>query len=530
MQKRFLIFLGLAIFSGWLMFRTLSYDVSHHQILVSGKFWSDFGGYLPQIRSFSLGKNWPPQYPLFPGEPTKYHFLFYMLTGLLEKTGVRIDLALNILSASGFFLLLVMIWLLGLEIFEDERVSWLSLLFFLFNGSFSFLDFIRKYPLSSHSFTDVIHLKDFVSFAPWNDSHIAAFWNLNVFSNQRHFGLSIALGLLVIYFIYSHHRRGMYLVGFLAGLLIVLNQAVFACVLLFIFSFFLFDRTSRLPLLFSALGGIPWVVIAYLTSSHTPASLEVHYGFLLKDPLTAFSFFWYWLQNFGLHLFLIPIGFFLSPKKSRILIPPLVVIFILPNVLRLSVDIINNHKFFNFFLVLGVLFSAYALVTLWDKIVAARFIIPIVIIFLILGGVIDLFPVINDYYYSIPDIQSNPDATYFVKNTPPDSIVLNSTWFYHPASIAGRFIYNGYSYFTWSFGYDQISREQSTISIYTAKSKPAACKLLKSANISYVELNPHPENFITPNWNLWYNQFVPSYTNASSGLKVYSVFDNCKSL
>jgi hypothetical protein len=529
MRWRFLIFIPLAFLSGWLMWHTLSYSSADHQILVSGKFWSDFGGYLPQIRSFSLGKNWPPQYPLYPGVPTRYHFLFYMFVGLLEKAGLQLDWALNLPSAAGFFFLLVMLWLTAKKIFQKETVAWLSLLFFLFNGSFSFLDFFKKYPLSSQSLNYLINLRDFPSFAPWNGSQIAAFWNLNVFTNQRHLGLSLALGLLLVYLLYTRHSRGIYFVGFISGLFIVLNQAVFGIAILFVGWFFLVDSTLRKPLLISALGGLPLIYFTFLTIPTRPP-LNIHLGFLAPQPPALLGILNFWLLNFGLHLILIPIGFILAPKKVRILIPPLVVLFLIPNIFQLSVDIINNHKLFNFFLSLGVMFTAYTIVRIWDSALIGKIITPFLVFFLIFGGLIDLFPVINDTYFPVADIPANPDATYIVSHTPKDAVILNSTWFYHPASIAGRFIYNGYSYFTWSFGYDQVSREQTTVAIYSSPDKATACDLLRQANISYVELNPHHESFINPNWPLWSQVFTPAYTNPETRLKLYSVAQNCASL
>src|SRR4030042_3640834 len=96
-----LIFCCLTI-SSYLMFRTFSYDTQTSSILIASKLWSDFSAHIPLIRSFSLGQNWTPQYPIFPGEPIRYHFLFYLLVGMLEKIGIRIDWALNIPSLIGF--------------------------------------------------------------------------------------------------------------------------------------------------------------------------------------------------------------------------------------------------------------------------------------------------------------------------------------------------------------------------------------------------------------------------------------------
>ena len=63
------------IFSVWLMFSSFSYSDGSMQI--GSKAWSDFASTIPVIRSFSFGSNFPPEYPLFPGEPIHYHFLFF---------------------------------------------------------------------------------------------------------------------------------------------------------------------------------------------------------------------------------------------------------------------------------------------------------------------------------------------------------------------------------------------------------------------------------------------------------------------
>src|SRR5438309_1368384 len=104
----FLLLSSLA-FSLWLNFSTFSYaDGSMH---IAIKAWSDFGSHIPLIRSFSFGNNFPPQLPLFPGSPIRYHYLFYAFVGLLEKAGLRIDFALNIPSALGFTFLIMIIYL-----------------------------------------------------------------------------------------------------------------------------------------------------------------------------------------------------------------------------------------------------------------------------------------------------------------------------------------------------------------------------------------------------------------------------------
>ena len=75
-------------FSVFLMFFT--FHKEDGTLFIASKAWSDFGSHLPLIRSFSFGSNFPPEYPLFPGQPINYHFLFYFLVGLIEKAGIPI--------------------------------------------------------------------------------------------------------------------------------------------------------------------------------------------------------------------------------------------------------------------------------------------------------------------------------------------------------------------------------------------------------------------------------------------------------
>ncbi|MCJ7826137.1 hypothetical protein MUP56_00795, partial [Patescibacteria group bacterium] len=205
-MKRLVIFLLFSVlcllFSTWLMFRTFSFDKNTQSMEIAGKCWSDFGAHIPMIRSFSLGGNFDrmlsfrmPEYPIFPGAPIRYHFIFYMIVGLLEKLGIRIDWALNIPSIIDFSGLLTLIGILSYKLFKNYAVALLSVIFFLFNGSLSFLKFFEKNPLSPTTITDVLTNRTFSSFGPWDQGLVSAFWNLNIYTNQRHLTAGFAIGL-----------------------------------------------------------------------------------------------------------------------------------------------------------------------------------------------------------------------------------------------------------------------------------------------------------------------------------------------
>src|SRR5688500_9439733 len=99
-NKSLLLAILFAItFSSFLMFSTLSYKEG--SLVIDEKLWSDFQAHTPMVRSFSKGDNLPPEYPIFSGPKMQYHFGFYFLVGMLEKAGLRFDIAMNLLSTIG---------------------------------------------------------------------------------------------------------------------------------------------------------------------------------------------------------------------------------------------------------------------------------------------------------------------------------------------------------------------------------------------------------------------------------------------
>jgi hypothetical protein len=522
-------------FSYWLFFSTFSYR--NHTFFISTKLWSDFASHIPLIRSFSLGDNFPPEYPMFPGEPIRYHFFFYFLVGLLERVGIPINIALNGLSALSFFMLLILIYALGRDTFKKKSVGVIALFLFLCNGSFSFLEFFKTHPLSKHSLTEIVTNTTFPSFGPYDGKIVSAFWHLNIYTNQRHLALSFAIPLLIIYLLYirwdkeTRWVKKSFYISLLSGLLLFVNQATFLIALLWIAWFIILHPRRRIGLLFGALYGIP-IVFLFTRVVQTSTFFLVKPGFLINPPLTIPAFINYWVYNFGFVFVLLPLAMIISKKKALLHLVPLLILFTIPNIFQLSRDIINNHKFFNFFYLVAVIYIANLLVLLWStkKIlgVFTKTLAILLFFFLTLSGFIELMAIKNDYQITLNDYLTNPDVTYFVKNTPKDTIILNSTFLYHPASLAGRKVFYGYPYFAWSYGYDTTKREQIYLAIYQAQTKKVACKLLQLNNISYVELNNHPEEFIHPNIALFDTNFVKVYSNPITDFRVFNVASSCK--
>ncbi len=534
-----LIYLGFFLFSFYLMTHTFGYDSKKHHIVIASRLWSDFGAHIPLIRSFSFGDNWPPEYPLFPGEKIRYHFLFYFIAGILERIGVRIDWAINIPSILGFFLLLIMIYKLGTLLFERKIVGAIAVVFFLFNGSLSFLKFFEKHPLGPSTIRDILTLNQFPTFGPWNGDLVTAFTHLNVYTNQRHLAPSFAISLFIIYALMKrekqHHGKKIASIiplslgiGMLVGSLFFLNHPVLLITVIFCCYLFLFHATTRAPLLIAGITSLPFLFLFF--KIFQPSGMPVwDIGYLSKKPFAWTTFFEFWLHNFGFHLFLIPIGFLLAPKRIRFLFLPMLILFTIPNMYRFSPDMINNHKFFNFFTIIGGMYSAHVLFRLFQiRFVFFKILAIALLFFSTFSGILDFIVIHNDYYIFMQDIPKNKDAAFIADFTERDAVILNSTWF-HPASIAGRKIYNGYLFFTWSAGYPAFEREVVVKMIYQSEDRKTICSLLQREGISYVELNRNPEKFLEPIGMIW-ETFKPWYDNKKTGMRLYRTQDLCEHL
>jgi len=581
----FLFSVFCLLFSSWLMFHTFSYDQNAQAMEIAGKCWSDFGAHIPMIRSFSMGGNFDrminfqmPEYPIFPGAPIRYHFIFYMIVGFLEKIGVRIDWALNIPSIIGFSGLLILIGVLSYKLFKNYAVAFLSVLFFLFNGSFSFLKFFEKNPLSSHTFTDIATNTNFSSFGPWDGGLVSAFWNLNIYTNQRHLAAGFALGLgfisLVLFLEKKSWKNQLPYLLITVPLLSILpyfHQPMLIIIGLFMIWYFFVMKKIRIFLLLTGLVSVVPIALQLFAFS-TDASMFAWYpGYLIHETLTPINFLQYWYYNLGLHSILIPLGFLIAPMKVKKVVFPIFMLFIIANCFKFSVEIAANHKFFNFFMIFGNMLSAYVLVKIWNwnkkntkecgkqtkfcaaslplqdsahgkheigigdaskfsfATIAFRIFTILIFLSLTLSGIIDFFAVANDSKIPVIDIPRNEIASWIKDHTPTDAVILNTSYLYNPASIAGRSIFLGWPYFPWSAGYKE-NRMPIMKEMYENKNPSVYCPLLNKYNISYVTVESVSGNPDLPTIDPGYFRSVdePVFLTENNQYAIYSTNSLCQ--
>jgi hypothetical protein len=524
------------LFSVWLMFWTFQYKDG--QMVMLGRVWSDFAAHIPLIRSFSMGNNFPPEYPTFPGEPIRYHYLFFLVVGLLEKIGFNIAWALNIPSTIGLWLLLWMIYHTTLTLFRSRKAAILSIFLFLLNGTWSILEFVKKSNSIDQLFTKIISAPEYASFGPWDGKIVSAFWNWNIYLNQRHLALSFGVALALCYPLLrsaldKHFKLNriwypFIYVGFI--LFPLLHQAgyVMSVGWCLIWSLAFFKKLPKKLLVIYAWSFGFSLLTHFGLTQNTKQHTEIAFGYLAQEK-TLWGITKYWLYNLGFYSFLLPIIFVFAKPKIRWFFLPFIGFFVLANVFQLSTDMINNHKLINYVTIGGNIVVAGTFLVLWRKHWSLKPLIIALTLLITASGIADIFPVINNHFLYQADYPQSETQQWIKKNTPPNVVFLSNEFIFNPASIVGRKLFIDYGYFNWSMGYPDGERRELLKSFFSADIfKSDLCNLLVENNIRYVHIsNVHGTKEYDMDTSTLFTQFNPQYSTEKDEY-IYIVSQNCQ--
>lgn len=514
LKKRFELILVIAIiiFSGWLMGKSFGYNPISRSYWVARNEVGDFGLHLALTRSFSIGNNFPPESPFFPGPPLPYHYGFDLIAGMLEKAGIRLDLAVNLPSLIFFTLIIWLVYKLTPLITGQGRLSGLvAVILFIFPGSTKFWTYLFKSGISASTIRELWRIPDYLrSFS--GDSSL--YFTLNVFLNQRHLIAGMALSLLIIYILINNgfvkDKKKLFkqylLVGVIWGISIWFHNLLFIADGIIIASMLIFSGKLKqiLPII---LGSLVFILLKMsgLLNLVSQSGLPIiwHPGFL-AGPLTFLGIMSFWWQNLSLALFTIPLGIFITKKKTKPLIFALIVIFLMANLLQLSYRPEHNHAWINLVLIIGNIYSAGFLVYLWNHKAAGKALSVTLLLIMTFSGITDLFAIKNDFHYPIPDFYSNKLMYWIKNNTSPKSIFLAEANLYDPVTLSGRRNYLGPAYYLDVMGYRSSERAQSTSNFWQTDNRNTLIEI-RNAGINYIilPLKPGPDFKYQTNMEFW---------------------------
>lgn len=511
--------LGVCFFFGcWLMFATLNFW--HGSFLIRFAGWTDFGANLSLAQSLAVGHNFPTEHPFFPGEPVRYHFLFWFQTANLSYLGFNLVWSVNLLSLFSLMALLILIMTFAELLFGSRIVGRIAaILFFFASSSLSYIPFLASKPSLRNTVGSILRSTQFLdSGYPFRGENWGAL-SVDVFINQRHLISSVGILFVVLVFLVDFYRhkksiqnlevlntnkerrfqlpkdfRGdiwaLLFCGVLIGALPYWNGAIFVSALIILGGLFLLFpyRLYTVSLIGTAVVvGLPQVLMLKSGNWDQTRQSLFRLGYTIADP-TVWKILDYLAWTFGFKWILIFIALrFLSKDHRRFF---LAVSILLPVVflLQLSVDAFNNHKLLNVWGIFASIYAAYAAWQIGKAGVRQAVLASVLVLATIFGAIIDLFPVYNDPKLVVP-YKNDRLTTWVFENTKTSDVFLTQALLTHPILFAGRKIFMGNQLFAWTAGYNLVEREAKYKQMFEEQNPDELLRLLRANNIAYVGID-----------------------------------------
>ena len=386
-KKELILFGLLAAFITYMMFYVF---YMKEGILYSGlTVYGDYAPHTAMIRSFSMGNNFPTQYPHYGGADVKYHFMFQFLAGNLEYLGMRMDVAYNIVSLTSLTGFLMLLYQLALRITGKMCCGVLTIFLFFFRSGMAFFRFAWEHIQAGNLLET---LTENVSFIGYTTNENWGLWNFNVYLNQRHLAFGLLMVTLALYLFMDwletgtmHEEKGFVwmkerlfskegwrsrnleqalLMGLFLGLCAFWNGAAVIGGLLILCGFAVFSDGKLDYLIMAAVT----IFFSYLQTkifiSGSAMSPQIYLGFLAEDKTVwGVVKYLFWMSGV-FFLGLLVLVWFMRRRERAILLG-----FIFPTifafVLLMTPDINVNHKYIMISYAFLTIFWAWTICNFW---------------------------------------------------------------------------------------------------------------------------------------------------------------------
>ena len=550
--RKELVFFGiLLVFITYMMFYVfyIKDGVMYAGLTVCG----DYAPHTAMMRSFSLGNNFPTQYPHFGGADVKYHFMFQFLAGNLEYLGLRLDLAYNLLSIGSLLGFLMLLYELALRITGRMCCGIWTIILFFFRSGMAFWRFLWEHLQAGDLLTV---LQENTAFIGYTENENWGLWNFNVYLNQRHLAFGLLLVTLALYLFMdwleagiSHEEKGLQwlgkrftapeawkcrqpekelFMGLFLGLGAFWNGAAVIGGLLILMGFAIFSD-GKLDYLITAL---VTVFFSFLQTKifirGSAMGFQLYLGFLAeeKTPWGVVKYlFWmggiFFLGLLGLVVFL--------RRKGRVLAVSFLIPTIFAFTILMTVDINVNHKYIMIsYAFLGILW-AWAVCSLWRGKVIKKILAVVLAVCLTVTGVYDFVVILkgNGYGHRIAINMNSELTAWLAENLDKNDLLLTPEYSINEVTMSGVMLYCGWPYYAWSAGYDTYYRAAQAVTIYTTSDRELLKNLVKQEKITYIlyeedsqfEGQDCREDVIAENYEL-------VYENPGGSIRIYKTSES----
>lgn len=460
--------------------------------------WGDWAAHLTYINSFVYGNNFPPQNPILAGTKLSYPFLADFLSAILIKEGLHFIPAMILPSFILSLASVALLFSLAKALLKKTIPAILTVFIILLNGGLGFVQFFQD--ISSSGFWQTLsNLPREYTYLPKQGIQ----W-INIvtseFIPQRGFLLGLPIGLIVIFLLWEttkkRRKQLLLLAGFLTSTLPLIHAHSFL-VVIFTATWIALSTIRRLkdlpewapfflPILFFTL---PQILYFYPhLGSQPPLKLQIGWmAYKTHDNLI-----WFWIKNFGLMVILIPIGFFLAPRKIKLFYLPFVTLFILANFFLFQPWEWDNTKIFTYWYIFSSPLAVITLSQIWKrKQIFNKISVLVLILLMALSGALDILK-LTDYQLNklrFFDNQQLELAELVRQTTPKNAIFLTAPTHDHLIPVlTGRKILLGFRGWLWTYGIDYSDREADVFKML--RGEEGTKDLLRKYKVDYVVIGP----------------------------------------
>jgi len=487
---------GLVLFFcvGWYLMASVFY-VKDGLLYAGATVFSDFAPHTAMIRSFSHGRNYPTEYPMFSGQGIRYHFLFLFLTGNAEFLGLRIDHAFNLLGTLGLVAFCLLLGTLAVLLVRRRSVFLLAPMLLFLRSSLAFLThLVAVWNETRGDFVGLlvglVFNRNYIGDTPYENWGL---WAVNVYSNQRHLLWGFAALVLSLFLLLPLWRRPQptlrsraawipddfrpaVAVGILLAALPYFHGSVLVAAFL-VLGFLALVSAGRLAfvvaLVPAALSTLVQTAV-FSGGAENAASPRILLGFVADDK-SLLGILAYCAFAFGVAFLLLPFLPFLYPRRYALLW----LAFLLPGLFAFTVsltpDVVVNHKFILMtFGLENILIAGFLARLAKPGPVEGRFskglfrgLAVVLAVFLTATGFVDTMTFFTANRVTAKMDLNSGFAAWIEENASPDAVFLTPRYHYKAFFLAGRRSFLGWPYYAWSAGYDTYERMDRVTWLYS---------------------------------------------------------------
>ena len=473
--------------------------------------WGDWAAHLSFTGSFAYGHNFPPQFPIDPGNHLGYPFMMDFLAANLVPLGASLPSSLVLTSGLLGLAFPAVFYLCAVQFAGTRAAAAIAVAVFLLGGGLGFVYLIGD--IDKQGVGALIHLpREYTLNRDLNYQWLNPVLAYLVPQRTTLFGFSLAL--IVLLLVWRATREGLgwraYLfAGIVAGLTTSFHVHAYGTVVALAAFWAVFHRRREwwwffVPALVLGLPVLAWLWPPASTcldrSSSMPFCLQpgwMSYNDWVRDGAiwAVPDFVWFWIKNTSLLVPLIIAAQVLNrwiPTRFGTWFAPMWLWFAVPSVFVLAPWEWDNTKFFIFFALFGAIMVGALLAELFKRGTEARWLGASLLVLLVLSGTADLVRA-SDYSmssYQFIDARGLQLADWVRANTPPDAVFVVADDHNSPIpTLTGRRILIGYPGWLFTYGLTDYTQKTGDLKLILS-GDPSTPQLIRRYGISYVLIGP----------------------------------------